>query len=160
MAEDIKSTGAEAIKPIAEPIKPIQVSALKDTVRQSFDVISKNDMASFQKNLDPKFHAVYSDVASRAHAAFPDMKLSVDDVIAEGDKVVTRWTMTGTHKGVSRQSVLGEVKPTGKSVKVQGITIHQLANGVIVNSWGVTGKLEALQQLGLVGDYAKAVERR
>lgn len=155
MAEDAKATGAEPIRPV-NPINPIQVNA-QNTVRRSFDVINSNDIQSFQKVLDPKFQQVYSDVASRARAAFPDMKLTVDDVIAEGNKVVTRWTMTGTHNGVSRQSVLGEVQPTGKQVSIQGITIHQVENGVIVNSWGVTGKLEALQQLGLVGNYARAV---
>jgi predicted ester cyclase len=129
------------------------------TVRNTFDTINNKDLATFQKALDPKFQAVFSDAAQRARTAFPDMKLTVDDVITEGDKVVTRWTMTGTHKGTVSQFPLGEVKPTGKPVTVQGITIHQVQNGVIVNSWGVTGQLEALIQLGLVGDYATAVSK-
>src|SRR5579884_3666181 len=130
---------------------------LKTVIRKSFDVINKNDMASFQKGLSPKFHAVFTDVAKRAHTAFPDMKLTVEDVISEGDKVVTRWTMTGTHKGHARHEKLGDVKPTGTPLKVNGITIHRIQNGVIIDSWGVTEELEALQQLGLVGDYAKAI---
>jgi predicted ester cyclase len=136
------------------------VEDIKTTVRTSFDVINKNDLAAFQKALAPKFHAAFTDVAKRAHTAFPDMKLTVDDVISEGDKVVTRWTMTGTHKGLARQSVLGEVKPTGKRVTVQGITIHQVQNGVIVDTWGVTGKLEALEQLGLMAEYTAALAHK
>jgi predicted ester cyclase len=131
----------------------------KTLVRKSFNAIDRQDLATFQKALAPKFHAVFSDVAKRAHAAFPDMKITVDDVISEGDKVVTRWTMTGTHKGLARHSRLGEVKPTGRAVKVQGITIHEIQNGVIVNTWGVTAKLEALEQLGLVGDFAKVAQQ-
>ena len=130
----------------------------KALVRKSIDAIGKQDLATFQKALAPKFHAVFTDVAKRAHAAFPDMKITVDDVISEGNKVVTRWTMTGTHKGQSRHSRLGEVKPTGRPVKVEGITIHQIENGVITNTWGVTGKLEALEQLGLVGEFAKVAQ--
>jgi len=131
----------------------------KALIRRSFDAIGKQDLAGFQKALAPHFHNVFADVAKRAHAAFPDMRITVDDVISEGDKVVTRWTMTGTHKGQARHSRLGEVKPTGRPVKVQGITIHQIQNGVITNTWGVTGKLEALEQLGLVGEFAKVAHQ-
>ena len=131
--------------------------ANKTMIRSSFDVINKNDLSALKKQLDPKFRDLFADVATRAHTAFPDMKIAVDDVISEGDKVVTRWTMTGTHKGKARHSRLGEVKPTGKKVKVTGITIHRIENGVIVESWGATNKLEALEQLGLVSDFAKVV---
>lgn len=131
----------------------------KALIRGSFDAVGKQDLAAFQKALAPKFHAVFTDVAKRAHMAFPDMRITVDDMISEGDKVVTRWTMTGTHKGQARQSRLGEVKPTGRPVKIEGITIHEIQNSVIVNTWGVTGKLEALEQLGLVGEFAKVAQQ-
>lgn len=62
--------------------------------------------------------------------AFPDMKMTVDDQIESGDRVVTRWTSRGTHKGK-----LMEMAPTNKSVTVSGITIDRLQNGKIVESW-------------------------
>jgi predicted ester cyclase len=155
MAEDIKAVDT---KPVAtKPIVGTPAVDLKTVVTNTFNVINTRNLTALKTSVAPKFQTVFADVATRAHAAFPNMKLTVDDVITEGDKVVTRWTMTGTHTGLARQSQMGEVKPTGKPVKVQGITIHQVENGVIVNTWGATGKLEALVQLGLLGAYAKAV---
>jgi predicted ester cyclase len=130
---------------------------IKTVVSNAFHVLNQNDLKAFGKTLSPKFQAAFADAAARARAAFPDMQLTVNDVISEGNKVVTRWTMTGTHKGVAREPLLGEVKPTGKHVTVQGITISQIENGVIVETWGATSELGALVQLGLVGHYAKAV---
>jgi steroid delta-isomerase-like uncharacterized protein len=78
-------------------------------------------------------------------AAYPDLHHTVEDVITEGDKVVTRWTGTGTHQG----DLLG-IPPTGKPAKVMGIWIHRLAGGKIVESWNVWDTLGMLQQLGVV----------
>jgi predicted ester cyclase len=154
MAEDIKAVDTAAV---AAKVNVAPVLDLKTVVSNTFNVINTRNLTALKTSVAPKFQTVFADVATRVQAAFPNMKLTVDDVITEGDKVVTRWTMTGTHTGLARQSQMGEVKPTGKPVTVQGITIHQIQNGVIVDSWGATGKLEALVQLGLVGAYAKAV---
>ena len=78
-------------------------------------------------------------------AAYPDLHHAVEDQIAEGDTVVTRWTGTGTHQG----DLLG-MAPTGKPAKVMGIWIHRLAGGKIVESWNVWDTLGMLQQLGVV----------
>jgi steroid delta-isomerase-like uncharacterized protein len=78
-------------------------------------------------------------------AAYPDLHHAVEDQIAAGDTVVTRWTGTGTHQG----DLLG-IPPTGKAVKVMGIWIHRLADGKIVESWNVWDTLGMLQQLGVV----------
>jgi predicted ester cyclase len=131
--------------------------ANKTLIRNSFDVINKKDHSALKKLLHPTLRDTFVDVATRAHAAFPDLKIVIDDVITEGDKTCTRWHFDGTHKGKARHSRLGDVKPTGKKVTVTGITIHRIENGVIVESWGATDKLEALEQLGLVSDFAKAV---
>src|SRR5919112_6596409 len=60
--------------------------------------------------------------------AFPDLNATVEDVIAEGDKVVTRWTIRGTHQGEIEE--FGP--PTGKRAELQGISIHRVADGKIV----------------------------
>ena len=78
--------------------------------------------------------------------AFPDLKLTVNDVIAEGDKVVTRWTGTGTHKG----ELPGGIPATGKTSTVTGMGIDRIVNGKIVESWGIFDQLGMLTQLGLV----------
>ena len=78
-------------------------------------------------------------------AAYPDLHHAIEDRIAEGDTVVTRWIGTGNHQG----DLLG-IPPTGKSAKVMGIWIHRLAGGKIVESWNVWDTLTMLQQLGVV----------
>jgi steroid delta-isomerase-like uncharacterized protein len=77
--------------------------------------------------------------------AFPDLRMTVEDQIAEGDKVVTRWTAVGTHQG----EVMG-VPASGKTVTVTGIGIDRLENGVIVEVWGSWDTLGMLQQMGAI----------
>ena len=78
--------------------------------------------------------------------AFPDLNATVEDVIAEGDKVVTRWTIRGTHQGEVEE--FGP--PTGKQAELQGITIHRFEGGKIVEEWNRYDNLSLPQQLGLV----------
>ena len=66
----------------------------------------------------------------RMRTAFPDLQFTVEDNFAEGDKVVTRWTGRGTHKGVWRG-----IAPTGKQVTFTGIAIRHIAGGKIVKRW-------------------------
>ncbi len=77
--------------------------------------------------------------------AFPDGHAVIEDVLAEGDKVVTRWTYTGTHKG----EMMG-IPPTGKRVTFTGIIIDRIAGGKIAEHWVEFDMLGVLQQLGVV----------
>jgi steroid delta-isomerase-like uncharacterized protein len=78
-------------------------------------------------------------------AAFPNPRLSLDDVITEGDKVACRFTMQATHKG----EFMG-IPPTGKEVKVPGITILRFSGGKCVERWNQADMLGWMQQLGVV----------
>jgi len=78
-------------------------------------------------------------------SAFPDMTITVEDVVAEGDKVVTRVTLRGTHQGETEQ--FGP--PTGRQVEGTGMTIHRIEGGKIVEDWDSYDNLSLLQQLGL-----------
>jgi steroid delta-isomerase-like uncharacterized protein len=78
-------------------------------------------------------------------SAFPDLTMTVDAVIAEGDMVAIRWTARGTHKG----DLFGIV-PTGREATVTGITIDRHAGGKIAESWTNWDTLGLLQQLGAV----------
>ena len=77
--------------------------------------------------------------------AFPDMKITVEDVIAEGDKVVSRVTIRGTHQGETEE--FGP--PTGRQIEGGGITISRIEGGKIVEDWDSYDNLTTLQQLGL-----------
>jgi steroid delta-isomerase-like uncharacterized protein len=75
--------------------------------------------------------------------AFPDLTTEIHDQIAEGDKVVTRATMHGTHKG----DFFG-IAPTGKTVDVGVTAILRLAGGKIVERWAIVDNLSLMQQVG------------
>ncbi len=78
--------------------------------------------------------------------AFPDLQTTIEDMVAEGDKVVTRFSIRGTHQGESED--LGP--PTGNRIEVTGITIEQFSNGKIVEDWTNFDAMGLMQQLGLV----------
>ncbi len=77
-------------------------------------------------------------------SAFSGLEMTADDMIAEGDKVVARGTMTGTHTG----EFMG-IPPTNKSFEVQFIDIIEIRDGKAVAHWGVTDEAAMMQQLGL-----------
>jgi steroid delta-isomerase-like uncharacterized protein len=77
-------------------------------------------------------------------AAFPDMTVEIHDVISEGDRVVARMSMEGTHSG----PFLG-VDATGKRVRVDSIDIWRVADGKLVEHWDSVDQLGLMQQLGL-----------
>ena len=77
--------------------------------------------------------------------AFPDVQLTVEDMIADGDTVVTRYTSRGTQQGV----FMG-IPPTGRHVEVSSIIIARIADGKIVEEWGLDDQMGMLQQLGMI----------
>lgn len=79
-------------------------------------------------------------------ASFPDTKTVTEDLIAEGDKVVERWTNSGTHTG---QPFMG-TPASGKKFSCGGISIYRIANGKIVEHWGEFDSMTVSQQLGLM----------
>jgi predicted SnoaL-like aldol condensation-catalyzing enzyme len=78
-------------------------------------------------------------------AAFPDIHLTIDDVIAEGDRVALRMTLNGTHQGT-----LQGIAPTGKPVTVFAFDVIRIENGKFIEHWGGPDLLSMLQQLGAV----------
>jgi steroid delta-isomerase-like uncharacterized protein len=81
--------------------------------------------------------------------AFPDLRLTVEDIIAEGETVMTRWSCHGTHKGD-----LNGIAPTGKQFTISGMTIFRFSNGKIVEGYVNWDALGLLQQLGVVPPLA------
>ena len=85
-------------------------------------------------------------------AAFPDLRMDVEDVIASGDKAVARVRMTGTHQG----EFMG-IPATGRSIDVQTMDIVRFGDdGTCLEHWGVTDTMTMMQQLGVVPEGAPA----
>jgi predicted ester cyclase len=102
-------------------------------------------------NHDPAFpedvHGIEGakEIYSGYLAAFPDLKMSVVDQVAEGDKVLTRWVGEGTHEG----ELMG-VAPSGNRVRVEGMTIDRFEGGKIVESWDNWDALGLMHQMGAI----------
>lgn len=87
----------------------------------------------------------FADGVRRILAAFPDARNDIDDIVAEGDRVVVRWTMTGTHTG----DALG-FPATGRPIRLAGITISRIVAGRIAEHWSFRDDIGMLRQLGLM----------
>ena len=74
--------------------------------------------------------------------AFPDAQLKIEDQIAEGNKVATRWTFTGTHRGTFRG-----ITPTGNRIKMDAMYFYRMSNGKIVEIRAIVDSLSLLRQL-------------
>src|SRR5215212_3346868 len=82
---------------------------------------------------------------SMIRSALPNLRITLEDDMAEGDKVVSRWTAQGTHQG----ELMG-IAPTGNQVTITGITIHRIEDGKIVEEWENWDALGMMQQIGAV----------
>jgi len=80
-------------------------------------------------------------------SAFPDLKLEVHDIFGAGDKVVSRWTISGTHLG----AFLG-IEPTNNRISIDGIAIDLFEAGVRTDGWAQFDRLGLLRQLGTIDD--------
>ena len=88
--------------------------------------------------------------ATLYRTAFPDLRLTIEDIIAEGETVMARWSCRGTHKGD-----LSGIAPTGKQFNISGVTIARLSNGKMAEGWVNWDALGLMQQLGVVPELAK-----
>jgi len=89
--------------------------------------------------------------ASLYRNAFPDLQLTIEDIVAEGETVMTRWSCRGTHKGD-----LNGIAPTGKQFNISGVTVVRLTNGKMAEGYVNWDALGLMQQLGVVPEIAKA----
>jgi len=128
------------------------------TVRRFYDLINEGDIDGFGALLADDFveHEVTPGLAPTREgvmdffrmnrAAFPDMRMDVEEVIASGERVVVRGTVTGTHQG----AFMG-MPATGKHVEVQLIDIMRFGDdGLAHEHWGLMDTLAMMQQLGAV----------
>jgi steroid delta-isomerase-like uncharacterized protein len=89
--------------------------------------------------------AGYLAIIAMMRSGFPDIQWTLEELVAEGDKVAARFTMRGTHRGV-----FFGVPPTEKTILVQAMNLYRLSNGKIVEERGQPDLLGLLQQIGAV----------
>jgi steroid delta-isomerase-like uncharacterized protein len=122
------------------------------------DVWGKADMAAVEQLAHPDITVAYPMLPETVHGleafkqllaqyqtALPDLQTSLDELIAEGNKVVARWTFTGTPRGA-----FGPIPATGKSVRWTGISICRIADGKVIEDRGEEDALGLMRQLGVV----------
>jgi steroid delta-isomerase-like uncharacterized protein len=138
-----------------------QQTSNKAAVRRFCDAVNTGDAELISKTIDElvapdalmrtplPIEATGAQLAKEVFArllrAYPDLHITIEDVIEEGDKVVFRNTVTGTHQG----EYMG-VPPTGKSVIYNEIFIARFAGGRIAETWGVVDVLSQMRQLGVI----------
>ncbi len=121
------------------------------------DVWGRGDQAALEELFAPDFvdHGAlpgqtpdregHKQILAAFRSAFPDLSVTTEDIIAEGDKVVSRWTARGTHQG----ELLGTA-PTGNEVTFTGIDVLRIAEGKVVERWAQGNDLEVMQQIGAI----------
>ena len=87
--------------------------------------------------------------ATLYRTAFPDLRLTIEDIISDGDTVMARWSFHGTHKGD-----LNGIAPTGKQFTISGVTIARFVNGKLSEGFVNWDALGLMQQLGVVPQFA------
>jgi steroid delta-isomerase-like uncharacterized protein len=127
-------------------------------VRKFFDVgPSKGDIAAADALLHPEFSLhtplptpgpaieEMNTVITTCRAAFHGLHVTIDDIMADGNKVIARFTARGTHNGEFMS-----VPPTGKAITLTAIEIFRVKDGKIVELWGEVNMMGLMQQLGML----------
>lgn len=134
----------------------LTVDALKSAVRERIALFNAGDLSKFADYIAPSCLSHFPGVptldakgflgllAAFRHG-FPDIHITIERQVAEGDTVITIWTGRGTHKGD-----LQGMPPTGKPIVLQGVTIDRFQGLAVVEHHEVFDQLSMLQQLGAV----------
>jgi steroid delta-isomerase-like uncharacterized protein len=132
----------------------------KSLIKRHFDAFNAGDLDAFAATMseDSINHAAIPQaqgrqgarvIATKLRAAFSDLHFTVDDAIGEGDRVVCRLTVTGTHDGLL-DFVKRKLPATGKRFRTTHIHVFRIADGAIAERWAERDDLGMLQQLGVL----------
>jgi steroid delta-isomerase-like uncharacterized protein len=92
----------------------------------------------------------FKELVNMLHSCFPDFYIHVQDMVASGDTVVTRWRGGGTHVGGALHTVNGDIPASGRKFEIDGMTWHRMKDGKIVESLANEDTVGLLQQLGVI----------
>jgi steroid delta-isomerase-like uncharacterized protein len=116
-----------------------------ETLGDALQEVYADDIVMHEPDEDVRGIEGLKQYVSMIRSALPDLHLTLEDDIAEGNKVVSRWRAQGTHRG----ELMG-IAPTGNQVAITGITIHRIEDGKIVEEWENWDALGLMQQIGAV----------
>jgi steroid delta-isomerase-like uncharacterized protein len=95
--------------------------------------------------------------AASIRTTFPDFRVTVEDLVAEGELVVAHFTARGTHQLAWEHPIIGRIASTGKAVQWRGVRLFRLADGTVAATWVYSDSLGLLQQLGALPGLAEAL---
>jgi steroid delta-isomerase-like uncharacterized protein len=107
------------------------------------EVLSPQFTSHDWPNDGPTGPQAFREYYAAIRSAVPDARYEVDDLIAEGDKVVVRWTLLGTHQGD-----FGGIAPTGRPIALKGIAIYRVDDGKLMERWVVSDLHGLLEEIG------------
>jgi steroid delta-isomerase-like uncharacterized protein len=136
---------SEEHKALARRSWEIGTEGSLDTLEDALKEVYAEDLVLHEPDEDIVGIEGLKQFLSMIRAAFPDLRVTLEDAIAEGEKVVSRWTAQGTHQG----ELMG-IAPTGNRVTLTGITIHRIEDAKIVEEWENWDALGMMQQIGAV----------
>ncbi len=110
------------------------------------DVLSESFIEHRPSGNDTSGIASFREFLKMVTEAFPDLRIQINDVLAEGSKVAVRLTVQGTHQGV----LMGEIAPTGKHAMWTGIDILKIESGKITARWSERDLLGMMRQIGAI----------
>jgi steroid delta-isomerase-like uncharacterized protein len=114
-------------------------------VRSVFDKYHATNYISHDLSKGDKNYEQQIEYFGTMVSAFPDMKISIDDMVAEGDEVAYRYTIQATHKG----TFMG-IPATGKQAAVKGVEIYKIQGRKIIEGWIIPDYLGMMTQLGVI----------
>jgi predicted ester cyclase len=156
----IRLSALDAGTPVLASTQPTEVNMTtiststpeqnKEAVRRLFEeCINGRKLEMMKQFVAPEYRGAtgetFEETIKIMLAGFPDIQWTVEDLIAEGDKVVLKWTWHGTHKGMFRGQA-----PTQKIISNSAIVIYRMKDGKIAEAWLQTDRLGFFQQMGLV----------
>jgi steroid delta-isomerase-like uncharacterized protein len=135
-------TATEALKAI---VRQFVAAADRQDFEQAAAYLAPNVIVHLAGMPAPLDFPTFFGFGRQWHAAFPDERTTFEDQVSEGDRVVSRMTSTAMHLGTFQG-----IPATGKRITVRGMWIDRIADGRIIERWGLLDTLGLLQQLGAV----------
>jgi steroid delta-isomerase-like uncharacterized protein len=143
----------------------VSVEENKAVVLRAFEEINRGDLDAASGCVAPDLALNGEQIGREAYkrrdeamrAAFPDLRYDIEDLVAEGDTVVARWRMTGTHEGALAGPTMS-VPPSGKRIDVWGMSLCRIEGGKVTENWEGFDMMEFLGQLGVIRSPGQSEE--